>query len=72
MLHTGLFLGFFCFLFFVFWLILIFYWASLVAQKVMNLPAMLETGVQSLGQEDPWTEELGGRQSVGSQRVRHG
>ena len=57
MLHTGLFLGFFCFLFFVFWLILIFYWASLVAQKVMNLPAMLETGVQSLGQEDPWRRE---------------
>ena len=53
-----------------------------------NLPAMLETPVQSLGQEDPlekdmathssilawriaWTEEPGGLQSMGSQRVGH-
>ena len=53
---------------------------------VKNLPAMLETQVQSLGQEDPlekklathssilawripWTEEPGGLQSLGSQRV---
>ena len=28
-------------------------WASLVAQLVKNLPAMQETPVQSLGQEDP-------------------
>ena len=28
-------------------------WASLVAQTVKNLLAMLETQVQSLGQEDP-------------------
>ena len=28
-------------------------WASLVAQKVKNLPAMQEIGVQSLGWEDP-------------------
>ena len=28
-------------------------WASLVAQKVKNLPAMQETWVQSLGWEDP-------------------
>ena len=55
---------------------------------VKNLPAMWETWVQSLGQEDPlekgmathssvltWripgTEEPGGLQSVGLQRVRH-
>ena len=55
---------------------------------VKNLPAMQETQVQSLGQEDPlqkgmatnpsvlaWeiprTEEHGGLQSMGSQRVRH-
>ena len=61
---------------------------SLVAQTVKNLPAMLETWVQSLGREDPmekdmathsnilawripWTEESGGLQSVGSQRVRY-
>ena len=62
--------------------------ASLVAQMVKNLPAMQETWVPSLGQEDtleegmathfsilawriPWTEEAGGLQSVGSQRVGH-
>ena len=28
-------------------------WASLVAQLVKNLPAMRETWVRSLGQEDP-------------------
>ena len=28
-------------------------WASLVAQMVKHLPAMQETGVQSLGCEDP-------------------
>ena len=61
--------------------------ACLVAQTVKNLPAMQETGVQSLGWEDPlekgrathssilawripWTEESGGIQSMGSQRVR--
>ena len=62
--------------------------ASPVAQKVKNLPAVQETGVQSLGWEDPlekdmashssilawkisWTEEPGGLQSIGSQRVGH-
>ena len=63
-------------------------WASLVAQTMKNLPAMRETQVRPLGQEDPlekgmathsntlawripWTEEPGGLQSMGSQRVRH-
>ena len=62
--------------------------ASLVAQMGKNLPAMQETRVSSLGQEDslekgtathsstlpweiPWTEEPGGLQPMGSQRVRH-
>ena len=62
--------------------------ASLVAQMIKNLPAVWETWVQSLGQEDPlekrmathsstlawripWTEEPGGLQSMGSQRVEH-
>ena len=62
--------------------------ASLVAQSVKNLPAVQETGVQSLGWEDPlekemathssifawkisWTEDPGGLQSMGSQRVGH-
>ena len=56
---------------------------------IKNLPAMQETWVRSLGQEDtlgekemvthssiltwriPWTEEPGGLQSTGSQRVRY-
>ena len=63
-------------------------WASLVAQRVKNLPAMWETLVRSLNREDllekgmathssilawriSWTEEPGGLQSMGSQRVRH-
>ena len=32
--------------------------ASLVAQMVKNLPAVQETQVQSLGQEDPLEEEM--------------
>ena len=56
-----------------------------VAQTVENLPAMQETGVRSLDWEDlqkgmathssilvwriPWTEERGGLQSKGFQRV---
>ena len=63
-------------------------WASLLAQSVKNLPAVQEFRVRSLGWEDPvekemathssilawkisWTEEPGGLQSMGSQRVRH-
>ena len=63
---------------------IIFVMASLLTQLVKNLPAMQETQVQSLGQEDPlekemathssilawripWTEELCGLQSMGSQ-----
>ena len=63
-------------------------WPSLVALIVKNLPAMQETQVQSLGQEDSlkkgmathssilawrisWTEEPGGLQPMGLQRVGH-
>ena len=66
----------------------LYFLASLVAQKVKHLPAMQETCVWSLGQEDllekemathssilawriPGTEEPGGLQSTGSQRVGH-
>ena len=55
---------------------------------VKNLPAMWETWIRSLGQEEslekglathssilaweiPWTEESGGLQSTGLQRVGH-
>ena len=58
------------------------------AQMIKNLPAMRETWIQSLGQEDPlekrmaahfsilawkisWTEETGGLQSMGLQRIEH-
>ena len=61
---------------------------ALVTQVVKNLPAMQESWVRPLGQEDPRekgmathssilarriprTEEPGGLQSMGSQRVRH-
>ena len=57
-----------------------------MAQRVKNLPAIQETWVQPLGQEDPlekgmathcsilaweisWTEEPGGLQSMGLQRI---
>ena len=33
-------------------------WASLVAQEVKNLPAVPETRVRSLGQEDPLEKEM--------------
>ena len=57
-----------------------------MAQIIKNLFAMQETWIQSIGQEDPletgipsnivswrspWTEEPGGLQFMGSQRVRH-
>ena len=59
-----------------------------MAQMIKSLPAMQETRVRSLGQEDPlekgmdthssmlawrvpWTEEPGGLQSMGLQRVGH-
>ena len=59
-----------------------------MTQTVKNLPAMQETWVRSLGQDDPlekglathssilawritWTEETGGLQSMGPQRVGH-
>ena len=33
-------------------------WASLVAQRLKHLPAMWETWVRSLGQEDPLEKEM--------------
>ena len=63
------------------------YGNSLIAQRVKNLPAIQETWVLCLGQEDPlekemtthssilacipWTEEPGGIQSMGLQTVGH-
>ena len=59
-----------------------------MAQTIKNLFVTQETGVRSLGQEDPlekemathssilawripWTEEPGGLQSMGLQRIGH-
>ena len=38
--------------------------ASLVTQMVKNLPAMQETRVQSLGQENPLENEIGPHSSI--------
>ena len=39
-------------------------WASLVAQLVKNLPAVQETQVRSLGQEDPLKKEMANHSSI--------
>ena len=60
-------------------------WASLVAQRLKRLPAMrvrslgredplekeMATHSSTLAWRIPWTEEPGGLQSMGSQRVGH-
>ena len=48
-------------------------WASLAAQTLKNLPAMQETLVQSLGQEDPWRREwLPTQVFLPREKVTHG
>ena len=42
---------------------------SLIAQTVKNLPAMQETWVQSLGQEDPLEKEKATHSSIRAQRI---
>ena len=44
-------------------------WTSLVAQMVKNLPAVRETQVQSLGQEDPLEEGMATHSSVLAWRI---
>ena len=39
-------------------------WASLVAQLVKNPPAMWETWIQSLGQEDPLEKGMATQSSI--------
>ena len=39
-------------------------WVSLIAQMVTNLPAVQETQVQSLGQEDPLEKEMATHSSI--------
>ena len=45
------------------------YGASLVAQTVKRLPAMRETRVQSLGQEDPLEKEMATHSSILAWRI---
>ena len=44
--------------------------SSLVAQMVKNLPAMQETGVRFLGQEDPLEEGIATHSSILAWRIR--
>ena len=44
-------------------------WASLVAQLVKNLPAMLETSVRSLGWEDPLEKGTANHSSILAWRI---
>ena len=48
------------------WLIL---WASIVAQTIKNLPAMQETGIRSLGQEDPLEKGMATHSSILAWRI---
>ena len=44
-------------------------WASLVVQMIKNLPAMQETWVHSLDQEDPLEEEMATHPSILAWRI---
>ena len=44
-------------------------WASLVAQTIKNVPAMLETWVQSLGWEDPLEKGTATHSSILAWRI---
>ena len=44
-------------------------WASLIAQSVKNLPAMKETQVRFLGQDDPLEKEMATHSSILAWRI---
>ena len=44
-------------------------WASLVAQMVKHLPTMRETGVRSLGWEDPLEKEMAAHSSIRAWKI---
>ena len=44
-------------------------WASLVAQTIKNLPARQETGIQSMGWEDPLEEGMATHSSILSRKI---
>ena len=45
------------------------YWISLVAQMVKNLPAIQETRLRSLGQEDPLEDGMATHSSIRAWRI---
>ena len=45
------------------------YWASLVIQMVKNLPAVQESGVQSLGRDNPVEEHMATHSSILAWRI---
>ena len=48
----------------------VYLWASLVAQTVKNPPALQETQIQSLGQEDPLKKGMATHSSILAWRIR--
>ena len=58
-----------CAIFDFFYQYLIVFWASVVAQMVKNPPAMQETGVWSLGGEDPLEEGMATHTSILAWRI---
>ena len=53
----------------LFCLLLTLFWASLVAQRLKPLPAMPQTWIQSLGQEDPLEKEMATHSSIVAWRI---
>ena len=51
------------------WVVIPFSGASLVAQRLKHLPAMRETRVRSLGQEDPLEKEMATHSSTLAWRI---
>ena len=49
---------------FKYYVVIMLFWASLVAQMVENLPAVWETQTRSLGWEDPLEEEMATHSSI--------
>ena len=49
---------------FKYYVVIMLFWASLVAQMVENLPALWETHTRSLGWEDPFEEEMATHSSI--------
>ena len=50
-------------------LLVLFSWASLVVQRLKHLPAMWETWVRSLAQEDPLEKEMATHSSILAWRI---